>query len=39
MLLHYAYGKPKESLELQWDLSKLNDEELNQLEGIVQRIR
>ena len=39
MLWHYAYGKPKESLEVQWDLSKLNDEELNQLEGIVQRIR
>ena len=38
MLWHYAFGKPKESLEVQWDLSQLNDEELNQLERMVKRI-
>ncbi len=38
MLWHYAYGKPKEHVELNWKLEKLTDNELVQLEGLVKRI-
>ena len=38
MLWHYAYGKPKESLEVNWNLEKLTDTELEQLEAIVKRV-
>jgi hypothetical protein len=34
----YAYGKPKETLELNCNLSALSDEELNNLESLVSRI-
>ncbi len=38
MLWHYAYGKPKEQLELNWHLEKLTDQELAQMETLVKRI-
>ena len=38
MLWHYAYGRPKESLELSWNLEKLTDTELDQLETLVKRV-
>ena len=38
MIWHYAYGKPKESLEVNWNLEKLTDTELDQLEAIVKRV-
>ena len=38
MLWHYSYGKPKESIDLNWNLEKLTDRELDQLEAIVKRV-
>ena len=38
MLWHYAYGKPKEHIELNWNLEKLTDTELDQLEALVKRV-
>ena len=38
MLWHYAYGRPKESLELSWNLEKLTDTELDQLETLVKGV-
>ena len=38
MVWHYAYGKPKESIEIQYNFEALNDEEVIQLEGLVKRI-
>jgi DNA-binding transcriptional regulator PaaX len=38
MLWHYAYGKPKEHVEVHWNLEKLTDMELDQLEAIVKRV-
>jgi DNA-binding transcriptional regulator PaaX len=38
MLWHYAYGKPKEHIELNWNLEKLTDTEFDQLEALVKRI-
>ncbi len=38
LLWAYAFGKPKEHLEWNWKLEKLNDNELDQLEGLVKRI-
>ncbi len=34
----YAFGKPKDSLDLNLDLTKLSDEELDQLEALVKRV-
>jgi hypothetical protein len=38
LLWHYAWGKPRETLELSWNLEKLSDLELDQLETLVKRI-
>ncbi len=38
MLWHYAYGKPKEFLEVQYNLEVLTDKEVIQLEGLIKRI-
>ena len=38
MLWHYAYGKPKEQIEVHWNLEKLTDRELDQLEAFVKRV-
>jgi hypothetical protein len=38
MLWHYAYGKPKETLDVNWSLDKLSDGELDQLEALVKRV-
>ena len=38
MLWHYAYGKPKESVEVQCNFEALNDDEVIQLEGLIKRI-
>ncbi len=38
MVWHYAYGKPKESLEVQCNLEALNTREVIQLEGLIKRI-
>jgi len=38
MIWHYAYGKPKESLEIQYNLEALNTKEVIQLEGLIKRI-
>ena len=38
LLWAYAYGKPKEHIELNWHLEKLTDSELDQLEGLVKQI-
>jgi len=38
MIWHYAYGKPKESVEVQYNLEALNTEEVIQLEGLIKRI-
>ena len=38
ILWHYAFGKPKESLEVQYNLEVLTDEELAQLETLVKRV-
>jgi len=35
---HYAFGKPKDSLDLNWDLAKLSDQELDQFEALVKRV-
>ena len=37
MLWHYAYGKPKETLDVSWNLEGLSDTELSQLEQLVRR--
>lgn len=39
IIWHYAYGKPKESIEHSWNLERLNDQELDQLENILNRIQ
>ena len=38
LLWAYAYGKPKESLEVSYKLEVLTDAELAQLEHLVQRV-
>ena len=38
LLWAYAYGKPKEHVEVNWNLEKLTDTELDQLEMLVKRI-
>jgi len=38
VLWHYAFGKPKDSLDLNWDLAKLSDQELDQFEALVKRV-
>ena len=38
LLWHYAFGKPKEHVEVNWNLEKLTDTELDQLEMLVKRI-
>ena len=38
MVWYYAYGKPKETLEANWNLEKLTDEQLRNLEALVTRI-
>ncbi len=34
----YAFGKPKDSIDLNLDLTKLSDEELDQFEALVKRV-
>ena len=34
----YAFGKPKEHVEVNWNLGKLTAMELDQLEAIVKRV-
>ncbi len=34
----YAFGKPKDSIDLNWDLTKLSDEELDQLGALLKRV-
>ncbi len=38
ILWAYAYGKPKESVEIQYNFEALNTEEMIQLEGLIKRI-
>ncbi len=38
LLWAYAFGKPKEQIEVNWNLEKLTDTELDQLEAIVKRV-
>ena len=38
MIWHYAYGKPKESVEIQYDFEALTTKEVIQLEGMLKRI-
>ena len=38
LLWAYAFGKPKEHVEVNWHLEKLTDTELGQLEAIVKRV-
>jgi len=38
MVWHYAYGKPKEYVEVQYNFEALNTEEIVQLEGMLKRI-
>ncbi len=38
LLWHYAFGKPKEQMELNWHLEKLTDTEFDQLEALVKRV-
>ena len=38
LLWAYAFGKPKEQIEVKWNLEKLTDTELDQLEAMVRRI-
>jgi len=38
MLWAYAFGKPKEQLEMNWHLEKLTDTELAQLETLTKRV-
>ena len=38
LLWAYAFGKPKEHVEVNWNLEKLTDTELDQLEMLVKRI-
>jgi hypothetical protein len=37
LLWHYAFGKPKEHVEVNWNLEKLSDKELDDLEALVKR--
>lgn len=34
----YVFGKPKDSIDLNWDLTKLSDEELDQLGALLKRV-
>ncbi len=38
LLWAYAFGKPKEHVEVNWHLEKLTDTELDQLEMLVKRV-
>jgi hypothetical protein len=38
LLWAYAFGKPKEHIEMNWNLEKLTETELDQLEAMVRRI-
>ena len=38
MIWHYAYGKPKESVEIQYNFEALTTKEVIQLEGMLKRI-
>jgi len=38
MIWHYAYGKPKEHIDVQYNLEALNTREVIQLEGLIKRI-
>ena len=38
LLWAYAFGKPKEHVEVNWNLEKLTDMELDQLEAFVKRV-
>ncbi len=38
ILWAYAFGKPKEQIELNWKLEKLSDTELDQFETLVKRV-
>ncbi len=37
MLWNYAYGMPRETVDVTWQLEKLSDRELLQLESLVKR--
>lgn len=39
VLWHYAYGKPKEAVEVDYHLERLSNEEFDQLETLIKRIQ
>ena len=39
VLWYYAYGKPKDSIAHTFNLNRLSDEELDQFEAFVKRVR
>ncbi len=38
MLWAYAFGKPKEQLEMNWHLERLTDQELAQMRTLAKRV-
>lgn len=38
MLWSYAYGKPKETMDINWNLERLSEQELDTLESLVRRV-
>jgi len=38
LLWAYAFGKPKEHIEVNWNLEKLTDTELDQFEVVMKRV-
>ena len=37
LLWAYAFGKPKEPVEVNWNLEKLSDKEFDDLEALIKK--